>query len=78
MKVAVSIPDPVFADAELLAKSLGTTRSEIYARALGEFIGHHSPDRVTQAMNDIVDAVGDAPDHFGAEAARRAFARTEW
>jgi hypothetical protein len=39
MKVAVSIPDPVFADAELLAKSLGITRSEIYAKTLGEFIG---------------------------------------
>ena len=78
MKVAVSIPDPIFADAESLAKHLGTSRSEIYARALGEFIGHHAPNRVTQSLNDVVDAAGDAPDDFHAEAARRAFSNTEW
>ena len=78
MKVAVSIPDPIFADAESLAKQLGTSRSEIYARALGEFIGHHAPDRVTQSLNDVVDVAGDAPDSFHVGAARQAFRKTEW
>jgi hypothetical protein len=78
MKVAVSIPDPIFADAELLAKSFGTTRSDIYARALGEFIGNHAPYRVTQAMNDVVDTINPAPDNFNTEIARRIFALTEW
>jgi metal-responsive CopG/Arc/MetJ family transcriptional regulator len=78
MKVAVSIPDDVFAEAELLAKRLKTSRSEIYSRALGEFIGHHAPERITQQMNDVVDAVGDEPDDFLDEAARQSFRRIEW
>jgi metal-responsive CopG/Arc/MetJ family transcriptional regulator len=35
MKVAVSIPDDVFAEAEALAKRMKSSRSEIYSRALG-------------------------------------------
>jgi metal-responsive CopG/Arc/MetJ family transcriptional regulator len=78
MKVAVSIPDPVFAEAERLAKRLKTTRSDIYARALGAFVATHAPDRVTQAMNEVVDAVGAVPDEFAKAAARRVFDRVEW
>jgi metal-responsive CopG/Arc/MetJ family transcriptional regulator len=47
MKVAVFIPDDVFEEAEALAKTMKSSRSEIYSRALREFIGHHAPDRVT-------------------------------
>jgi hypothetical protein len=78
MKVAVSIPDPIFDDAELLAKKLGVSRSYIYAQALGEFINHHAPDHITQAMNDVLDTLGNAEDSFNPEAARRIFAQTDW
>jgi hypothetical protein len=43
MKVAVSIPGPVFADAERLAKRLKASRSEVYARALKAFVANHAP-----------------------------------
>ena len=78
MKVAVSIPDSVFTEAETLAKRYRTSRSELYSRALREFIGQHAPDRVTEAMNAVVDAMDDEPDSFVAKAARRVFASTEW
>lgn len=78
MKVAVSIPDPVFAEAELLARRLKTTRSQIYARALDAFVGAHAPDRVTEAIDAVVDEVGAEPDAFTRAAARRVFDRTEW
>jgi metal-responsive CopG/Arc/MetJ family transcriptional regulator len=78
MKVAVSIPDDIFAEAESLAKRLKTSRSEIYSRALGEFIGHHAPERVTQLMNDVVDAIGDERDEFRAAVARQILSRVEW
>lgn len=78
MKVAVSIPDPVFAEAETLAKRLNTSRSDIYARALRAFIGDHDGDRVMRSINDVVDAVGETSDDFTREAARRALARVEW
>jgi metal-responsive CopG/Arc/MetJ family transcriptional regulator len=78
MKVAVSIPDDVFAEAEALAKRLKSSRSEIYSRALGEFIGHHAPDRVTNLMNEVVDEIGGEPDAFAAAAARRVLKKVEW
>ena len=78
MKVAVSIPDDVFAEAEALAKRLKSSRSEIYSRALGEFIGTHAPDRVTERMNDVVREVGIEPDAFSVAAARKVLKQTEW
>ena len=78
MKVAVSIPDEIFAEAEALAKRLKTSRSEIFSRALGEFIGHHSPDRVTELMNEVVREVGSEPDAFSVAASRRVLKKSEW
>jgi metal-responsive CopG/Arc/MetJ family transcriptional regulator len=78
MKVAVSIPDEIFIEAEALAERLKTSRSEIYSRALGEFIGHHAADRVTELMNDVVRDVGDEPDAFSVAASRRILKKSEW
>ena len=78
MKVAVSIPDDIFVDAEKLTEALGTSRSDVYARALAAFVDDHVPDKVTQAINEVVDAVGSAPDDFAKAAARRALERSEW
>lgn len=78
MKVAVSIPDKVFSDAEDLAKRLKASRSEIYSRALGEFLGRHASDRVTAAMNDAIAAVDVKSDPFSQRAARRVLRKVEW
>lgn len=78
MKVAVSIPDPVFAEAERLAAHLKTSRSELYTRALSAFVGNHDQERVTEQMNAAVEAAGAAPDEFSRVAARRVFERVEW
>ena len=78
MKIAVSIPDALFADAEALAARLETSRSDIYARALAEFVGHHAPDRVTDLVNQAVDAVRGDHDPFVRIAARWAVGHTEW
>jgi metal-responsive CopG/Arc/MetJ family transcriptional regulator len=78
MKVAVSIPDDVFAETEDLAKQLGASRSEIFSRALAEFLRRHAPDRVTELMNRVVAAVGEKTDPFARRAARRVMRRVEW
>ncbi|MEZ5513252.1 MAG: hypothetical protein R3F58_05195 [Steroidobacteraceae bacterium] len=78
MKVAVSIPEDVFAEAEALAKRLKTSRSKLYSRALGEFVGQHAPDRVTALMNDVVGDVDPGPDAFSVIAARQVLKKTEW
>lgn len=51
MKTAVSIPDPVFAEAERLAKARNMSRSELYSRALTAYVEQHSDDAVTKALN---------------------------
>jgi len=78
MKTAVSIPDDVFEEAERLATELKTSRSRIYSRALQEFVARHASDRVTEAMNRVVDAVGPEIDEFSQRASRRILERVEW
>lgn len=78
MKTAVSIPDGVFEDAEQLAKRLKTSRSDLYTRALAQFIGEHVPDRVTEAINAVVEGAGAVSDEFVKQASRRTFDRAEW
>ena len=53
MKTAVSIPDPVFAAAEELAGRLGVSRSELYARALSEYVEDHLQRHVTARLDEV-------------------------
>jgi predicted transcriptional regulator len=78
MKTAVSIPGDVFSEAEELARRLRTSRSRLYSRALAEFVARHSPDRVTEAMNRVVDEVGPGADPLVVRAARAVLERVEW
>jgi predicted transcriptional regulator len=78
MKTAISIPDDVFEEAERLADRLQTSRSQLYTRALAEFVARHDEDRVQAAMNAAVDEVGSASDDFAREAARQTLRRVEW
>ncbi len=78
MKTAVSIPDEVFAAADRLARDLETSRSELYSRALKEFLARHAPDEVTDAMNRACAELGDTPRTFARKAARRILERSEW
>ena len=77
MKAAVSIPDDVFAEADRLAKQLKTSRSQLYSRALREFLARHAPDQVTDAMNRVCDDVASSDD-FAQRAARRVVRKIEW
>lgn len=78
MKAAVSIPDEIFEEADRLARELKTSRSQLYSRALKEFLARHAPDQVTEAMNRVCDEVGEAPDPFRRRAARRVLEKVEW
>lgn len=58
MKIAVSIPDPVFQSAEKLAARLGVSRSQLYARALASLVEQHSEDVITSKLNEIYGPEG--------------------
>lgn len=53
MKTAISIPDDKFQAAEKLAARLGITRSELYQRAIMEFVDKHAEQKVTEKLNEI-------------------------
>jgi len=40
MKTAISIPDPIFQSAEIMAHHLAISRSELFTRAISEFPRH--------------------------------------
>jgi len=78
MKTAVSIPDEVFEEAERLARRMKRSRSEVYSRALAEYVARHAPDRVTEAMDRALDEIGGQPDRFARAASRRVLRRNDW
>lgn len=78
MKVAVSIPDAVFSKAEAMARRLGTTRSELYARALDAYVEEPTSDQITDAMNAVIDAIDEPLDPAVPAQARRILKRVEW
>lgn len=78
MKTAVTIPDDVFEDAERLAERLQTSRRQLYARAVAEFVACHDDGRVTALMNQAVSEAGGKADPFLEVAAGRSFRRVEW
>jgi metal-responsive CopG/Arc/MetJ family transcriptional regulator len=78
MKTAVSIPDDLFRQAEQLARRGKKSRSQVFSEALREYLARHAPDEITEAMDRVVDEVGERDDHFVAVAARRTLARPEW
>lgn len=53
MKTAVSVPDEVFEKAEALAARLGTSRSELYATALAEYVARHDESEVTDRLDAV-------------------------
>jgi metal-responsive CopG/Arc/MetJ family transcriptional regulator len=75
MKTAVSLPDEVFETAERLARRLELSRSELYCRALREFLARHAPDEVFESWDAVAsEAEPDALDG----ASRAVFEGVEW
>ena len=53
MKVAISLPDPLFTAAEELAGTLRVSRSQLYATAIAEFLARRQTSKVTERLNEI-------------------------
>jgi metal-responsive CopG/Arc/MetJ family transcriptional regulator len=53
MKIAVSIPDEIFEDAEYLARRQGKSRSKLYADAVAEYVGAYRTESITEQLNSV-------------------------
>jgi metal-responsive CopG/Arc/MetJ family transcriptional regulator len=78
MKTAISIPDDLFEGAERLARRTKKSRSRLFRDALQEYLARHTPDQVTEAMNNALAEVGATDDGFVSSSARRILERSEW
>lgn len=78
MKTAVSIPDDLFERADVLAQTLGKSRSQVYREALAEYLLRREPRSITAALDELAGEVGGGPDPWTTEAARQVLAHTEW
>jgi metal-responsive CopG/Arc/MetJ family transcriptional regulator len=78
MKTAVSVPNEVFERGERLAKRLKVSRSELYSRALREYLARHAPDEVTAALDTLCEELDTGAEEFVREAGRRVLESSDW
>jgi len=78
MKTAISLPDDLFRSGDALARRLGVSRSELYARALAEFLAKHKTDHITQRLNAVYAAEDSRLDPAIAGAQTRILPRETW
>jgi metal-responsive CopG/Arc/MetJ family transcriptional regulator len=53
MKTAVSVPDNLFRQADSAARRLGVSRSELYSKAIEEFLRKQSSKAITERLNEV-------------------------
>jgi hypothetical protein len=53
VKTAISLPDDLFRMAEAAARRLQVSRSELYARAIKEFLKQQDEDAITERLNAV-------------------------
>jgi metal-responsive CopG/Arc/MetJ family transcriptional regulator len=78
MKTAISLPDALFRAGDALAKRMKVSRSELYARALAEYVAKHRADQLTQRLNAVYAAEDSALDPGLAQLQTRTLPRDEW
>ena len=57
---------------------MSRSRSEVYRRALAEYLARHAPDRMTETMDRALAEINEPAHQFARVAARRVLARSEW
>ncbi len=53
MKTAISLPEDLFRLAEITARRLKMSRSQLYATALAEFLERRKTSGITERLNEI-------------------------
>ena len=73
MKTAISLPDELGHAADLFAAQRDMSRSELYAKALAEYLQRHKHEDLTEKINAVLgtmDGDKDASGEFGVRALR--------
>lgn len=78
MKTAISLPDPIFEEAEELAKRLGMSRSQLYATAVSQFVEAYREEAITAALNELYATEDSAVDPVLQQLQALAWPYEEW
>lgn len=78
MKVAVSVPDPIFDAAERLAKARRVPRSQVFSEALEAYVAKHDASAVTAKLDAIYGREASAVDPALATAQYAALIHETW
>jgi metal-responsive CopG/Arc/MetJ family transcriptional regulator len=78
MKVAISLPDPIFSAAEGLARRLRVSRSQLYARAIEEYLAERQDALITERLNALYPQEQESVDPALTVAQLGAIGREAW
>ena len=78
MKTAISLPDDLHKSGDALAKRMGLSRSELYARALAEYIAKNRASHITKRLNAVYAAEDSHLDPAIAKAQGQWLAHERW
>ncbi len=78
MKAAVSLPDPLAAAADELARRLGISRSELFTAAVEAFLRSHRQTGVTEKLNQVYREEESSLDPVMAAIQSASIPRDEW
>jgi metal-responsive CopG/Arc/MetJ family transcriptional regulator len=78
MKTAISLPDDLFESADAMADRLGISRSELYARAMAEYLAKHRDEDITGRLNEIYSREPSGLDPAMRAAQARTLKSSEW
>ena len=78
MKIAISIPDELFGNAESLSKRLGVSRSRLFAIAIEEMVAKHNSQEITDRLNAVYGNVDSKLPEDVRRLQRRSIDREPW
>ncbi len=78
MKTAVSIPDPLFEEADQLARREGVSRSQLYARALEKYLDSKRRASIRDNLNRVYSRESSALDPVLEKLQALSLPREEW
>lgn len=81
MKTAISVPEPLFRQADRLARKLKISRSELYARAMSAYLRRSAGRAVREKLDEVYSKVPASEQldaaKFSLEAIRKVLEREE-
>jgi metal-responsive CopG/Arc/MetJ family transcriptional regulator len=77
VKIAISVPDPVFRRAEQAARRMRVPRSQFYSRAVEAYLRQAAIEDLTERLNAVYADAPVEPDPFLSAAARRTLRRSK-